>query len=343
MNALAKDPRRALMQVDHHGKRALQIDLDADDFFISTLYGHLRDVGADFAAAYTRRSMTPDDSIVVIGEESYAKREIDLDAETRPVIINDPIDGTDLLERGLWNWCTAAIAFYPRGEPGDRIIGGFVGVPPGFSYYATCLEPGAFSSLRPHLSEMLTPTRLPNLRRMPSTTSLDSASICFYGQKIDSFFSLANTKLLIELQEAARKHKEASEDIGDHTGVMPAARPKKEFAFRLYNLGGIPMMVKLADRVEGASNIDAVIELRGQQVHDVAPGLYIALKGGAALRHLDGSEFTQVQLEEALLNPRHGRVPYVLAASEALADLICEGIRPITGSPEGPERAQRGA
>ncbi|TDA25606.1 MAG: hypothetical protein DSO00_08510, partial [Archaeoglobi archaeon] len=59
-------------------------------------------------------------------------------------------------------------------------------------------------------------------------------------------------------------------------------KTNEEIGFRIYNLAGNPVMVKLVDhRIKDARGIDAVIEIKGQKPHDMAPGAYIALKGGA--------------------------------------------------------------
>jgi fructose-1,6-bisphosphatase/inositol monophosphatase family enzyme len=54
---------------------------------------------------------------------------------------------------------------------------------------------------------------------------------------------------------------------------------------RIYNLGGNPMMLKVAERT-----IDAVFEVVGQHPHDVVPGAYIARQAGAIVKDLQGND-----------------------------------------------------
>src|SRR2546429_554260 len=61
---------------------------------------------------------------IIRGEESLHASEWDLGEETRLTILLDMVDGTDLLKRGLSNWCSA-IVFYHQG----RIVAAFVGLP----------------------------------------------------------------------------------------------------------------------------------------------------------------------------------------------------------------------
>jgi fructose-1,6-bisphosphatase/inositol monophosphatase family enzyme len=97
---------------------------------------------------------------------------------------------------------------------------------------------------------------------------------------------------------------------------------------RLYNFAGNPMIVKLANRARGADNsvltgdVDAVFELAGQRVHDMAPGAYIAMKAGAYLCDLDGKEVT-IQALAARMEDPNQRVSYVVAATKELAGELC--------------------
>jgi len=147
-----------------------------------------------------------------------------------------------------------------------------------------------------------------NFIPLNSYKNLKEASICFYGQKITNFRSLVQSKLLDYISSVNEKQvKKTNEEIG----------------FRIYNLAGNPVMVKLVDhRIKDARGIDAVIEIKGQKPHDMAPGAYIALKGGAVLKRLDGSKITLEDLENALLKPASQKLSYVLASTEELADEI---------------------
>src|SRR5580704_8235622 len=85
-----------------------------------------------------------------------------------------------------------------------------------------------------------------------------------------------------------------------------------------YTFGGNPMIVKLADRPKDMNDkvvtgdIDAVFDFVGQQVHDVVPGAYIALKAGAHMSYLDGS-VVNVGTLGAWMNEPTQRVKYVIS------------------------------
>ena len=79
------------------------------------------------------------ETVTVTGEEAQIKEEakgVEVEVEEikikEPLIKNittsiDAVDGTDLVYRGFYNWCTA-IFFY---IPNERIIASFVGIPSG--------------------------------------------------------------------------------------------------------------------------------------------------------------------------------------------------------------------
>ena len=74
-------------------------------------------------------------------------------------------------------------------------------------------------------------------------------------------------------------------------------------------------------------DIDAVFDVSGQQLHDVVPGAYIALKAGAYMCDLDGTPITIDDLARRLQDPRE-RIKYVLAATEELAQELVTALRP---------------
>lgn len=335
------DNKQVVFRKDPHGqdhKPTLVLDVLADGHFSDKIYDHARFFSSSYRTydeyqqhkkkffSEVRISSPHQSPIRVIGEERY-KEELDsLRDELRPVVISDPIDGSDLLERGLSNWCTAAVMFFPKRDPGKRIVSATVGIYPGIVYYA-----------RPELD---TPRRMeyqiedvePSnqdfqgievsrgdfaFRGMARETELAKASVCYYGQKIENFISMPESKLskkIAELNEEVKSRNNKRRENGD--------AGKEHFLFRLYNLAGIPMMMKLADHDGAGQGINAIIELRGQQVHDVIPGLYIAIKAGACAKDLQGNRYTIESLEEALLQPNMTKLTYVLASTEELADEI---------------------
>ena len=95
---------------------------------------------------------------------------------------------------------------------------------------------------------------------------------------------------------------------------------QREPKTRIYNLAGMPMMMKMFDSGDGLRRIDAVFDVCGQQPHDMVAGAYIAAKGGATLFDLHGKP---INIEQSLLRPAKERVRYVLAATRPLAEELC--------------------
>lgn len=219
--------------------------------------------------------------IVVPGEESLRKGSFDLSEEHRVVALVDPVDGTDLLERGLSNWCSAMIFFYP---PQRKILGAFVGIPSVGVYYAIPSNGAYLQPLGAKGSQKLAgPSKV---------TTLKNASICFYGQKIKNFLSVASNPKFVR--------------------ALRNLEIEKRVKFRLYNFGGNPMMVKLAD-----GRVDAIVEVEGQHPHDVAPGAYIATQSGAAFTDLNGQP---IDLVQSLLRPADPNftLRYILTSTKKL-------------------------
>jgi fructose-1,6-bisphosphatase/inositol monophosphatase family enzyme len=227
--------------------------------------------------------------IEIRGEESSLEQV----PKDRIAALMDMLDGSDLLERGLGNWCSAVVFFDSARR---RVVASVVGLPSRRIYYATASQKTAYVVL-PKLGEQRERITVP-IRVKTGSVTLKDASVAFYGQKVCNFLlsGLAPTSEFEEwLLHLAR-------DSGK-TQDTPQAP-----AFRIYNFGGNPMMLKLAE-----GRIDAVFDVQGQQCHDVIPGAYIALKAGAVLKDLE--EMLAVALE----NPA-AKLKYVLASSRPLAD-----------------------
>jgi fructose-1,6-bisphosphatase/inositol monophosphatase family enzyme len=234
----------------------------------------------------------------VLGEETPMTAAVDLRRESRPVVLLDMIDGTDLLTREMGNWCSAMVVFHP---PTAEILGALVGLPLGdlFKLYvASRSYEGAYlltyeilpakSGLRymlledPHRS--IAPLH-PRSHRPVGDRPLDGASICFYGQK--------RSRLL---------------HLRDETDFPWDSSLEKSGRLRIYTLAGNPMLAKLAE-----GRVSAVFEAKGQRPHDCIPGLYLAEKAGAAVSGLDGKP---LDLGRALLERRD--VSYIAAGDRLL-------------------------
>jgi fructose-1,6-bisphosphatase/inositol monophosphatase family enzyme len=272
-----EEPDVAFSEVQTQGKlskRAMRIDLAAEDNFGRSLHKVNR---GQF------------ENIKVFGEE----RRTSLATAGSVVALVDAIDGSDLFERGLSNWCSAILYFDPSKTPGERILASFVAIPePSLRiYYAR--SDGDFAWV----------TRSNSSRQVAGPSGvkkLSVASLCFYGQKANRLCAASDTPLIRKMATI-------------------------DSSFRIYNLGGNPMLVRLVDSgAATARGIDAVVELgAGQKAHDFVAGVYIAKKGGAHIVNLDRSEFTYEQMEETLLQPGK-RFTYVAASSPELVEQILQ-------------------
>ena len=254
-------------------------------------------------------------SLVVWGEESIADRkqkgneEVDFSGETRTVALLDMIDGTDLVYRDLSNWCSAIVFFYP---PEREILATLVGTPAGLVYCADAVEAFSMKLCRKtHFKTCFGDKR--TLRVPPHQPPLDQSGICFYGQKSRNLLSLSGIRFPAELR------------VGEfNLDSMFASFTQSKPPFRIYNLGGNPMMVKVAD-----GTMQAVFELLGQKPHDVVPGAYIARMAGAVVKDLNGAN---LKLEETLVKPNVGDLRYVIASSEGLYSELLGHLRPTPSS-----------
>ena len=258
------------------------------------------DYAAESEAADMLREKIPD--LVTLGEESLTDKSLDLTEEKSLVVLMDMVDGTDLLERGLSNWCSAMVFFYPAER---RILGSFVGIFGHGVYFATDhLSPRfqPYSSKGTAPREVSSPAKDVDAR-FQWATKLEDASVAYYGQKKMNYLSLASdsrfTARISALPEGAET--------------------------RIYNLAGNPMMMRVID---GHKRIDAVFDVQGQHPHDVAPGAFIASKvPGVVFTDMSGGE---IDLTTSLLRPASDehKLKYVLAGTESLAAEIRAAVSP---------------
>ena len=249
-------------------------------------------------------------NFLLLGEESLwklptldlTKESVDLStdpitilpkAEKRLVAIVDMVDGTDLLERELENWCSAGVFFDPQvpkilfaivHDSRDRIYvaddSGAYLLEPTHSYTSDGLLKALYDRPRAKLHG-------------PAPVSSNDAAICFYAQKHGHLTTVPSGFL-----------------------HWPKTKPDR---LRIYTLAGNPMMVRLAN----GERIHAVFEHIGQHPHDAVPGAYIALKAGAYLVNIDtGAELDEADLAAFLLRPSRKQIDglrYVLASTPDLA------------------------
>jgi hypothetical protein len=231
------------------------------------------------------------------------KAQVVLEPETRLTAIVDMVDGSDLIERDLGNWCSALIFFKPG--PPARILLSMIKNANGKIYGADSYGPfRIFPERKDHEEEFRFYEGLEGLevrslespdktdkRKIVPRTETDQIAICFYGQKVGHFTTIP-PRLFEWMKGHPVRHR-----------------------FRVYNFGGNPMMARLAN----GEGIHAVFEHQGQFPHDAAPGAYIGLKAGASLVDDQGLEITEHDLATYLLQPSGARLRYVLASSPNLA------------------------
>jgi hypothetical protein len=134
--------------------------------------------------------------------------------------------------------------------------------------------------------------------------------------------------------QSERRERRARKKLGGE----PLQAEDEDPAFRIYNLAGIPMLVKLTDhQVKNAKNIDVVFDIHGQNPHDVVPGAYLAKKAGATVRQfiieedkvtkekkVRAEDISYATLEESLIQPAAptSRLKYFVTSTKELADQI---------------------
>ena len=293
------DPNTAVRQtIDAETKkRAIDVDLIADREF-ATLFRHYDD------GRYA--------SVVVTGEERPGDSD-SLDGPFGTYVLLDALDGSDLAERGLANWCSAVV-FFEVARSTAKIRAAVVGMPPNHVYFATDDDPRVrvYRNLSDLEGQILANLALEaeEVTGLPPERALSDASLYFYGQKVARLVEVARRPLLAEGRNIEFEN------------------------LRIYNLGGIPMLVRMCDhQVKRARGVDAVFELSGQRPYDVVPGLFFALKLGATVLDLARPEPSPIDisdLEEALLHPQGVQLRYLAAAHERLANELF----PILGPPE---------
>ncbi len=235
--------------------------------------------------------------ILILGEEKDKYPE-SLESCKTLVAFVDPIDGTDVVVRGFGNWCMAILFFYP---PQRRVLASVIGHSSGEVYYATEREVGketrllTFDDQRGY-NYLYVPKPLG--RDTTQAVHLEDAGICFYGQKPKNFLAFTKYEKLMHLLQTFQTRMEKKE-----------GHDAERLKIRLYNFGGNPMMAKLSN-----GDVDVVLGLAPQEVHDVLPGAYIAKRAGAIFTDLNN---TPIDFGQQLLFPLD-KLTYILSASGTL-------------------------
>ncbi|MDR3702523.1 MAG: hypothetical protein P4L56_22955 [Candidatus Sulfopaludibacter sp.] len=285
------DPAMAFAEVVLGGKGMLAEDLLAEMLTNLKLRGKL--------------GVTPEEYFMH-GEESLAIRKTarDLTAERRPGSLHDAVDGTDLRVLNFGNDCSAAIVVDPTESPGARILTAAIGLP-GKAVYYSIRDSDDVLCWRIKGHQLCTSGPSIASKRIAPPSRLADAIVCCYGQKPASLAAL----------------------IG--TGFFDRWLAQPNPLGRFHTLAGMPMVPKLVAPMPGTRPVDVILEIAGQAAHDMAPGAYIALNGGATILHLDGRPFRVEEIEEAALHPANEqfRMRYVMAASQTLAEEAVDWLR----------------
>lgn len=135
---------------------------------------------------------------------------------------------------------------------------------------------------------------------------LIDATIAWYGQKVGNFLSITRNKGLLSKLEEFEKY---------------AADKEEKIDFRILNIAGNPMFVKMIDNY---LSVGAVIELIGQHPHDVIPGAYLATQAGVIMTALNGDKF---DLTNCLNSPADAKIQYILSNSKKISEELVETLK----------------
>jgi hypothetical protein len=235
----------------------------------------------------------------------------------------DALDGRDLFQRKIGNWCCASSFFVKHSALGERIKAVAVGVPNGGGVKIfSAVQGEAGIRVTAARSKTDRPIVFKGQHSSPwGRDTIQDSVICCVGQKRDSFLSLCDSNLVSEVGKW-------SESEGNR--------------FRIYNLGGMPMIMRLLEgrreHAKGyeASGVDAVFGVYGSKSYDVVPGVYLAQRFGATVLNHDKSRVRIDQLEEMLLNPTEKGIQYVIAGKQTLAENICVALHAREDKPRTP-------
>lgn len=289
--------------------------------------------------------------IQVYGEESDVPSDLDLSEKETVVALVDMLDGTDLMIRGLGNWCSAILFYAPPAlcknlsdkttHSSGMILASMVGIPDGTLYYAFYNTNEALRYLPeeydPTIHDQVKKPGLGNIQVIYSARRVTSVSVRKIGaskngkaknrsdtESKECKVSLQDASICFYGQKPSRLIQMAdSYRFSDLIAKSRCLKTLTKSAARLYTLAGNPMMMRMLD---GHQRIDAVFDILGQFPHDMAPGAYIATKAGAALSDLDGNA---IDLAKSLQTPfkKDCKVKYILSTNESLHSELIKALK----------------
>jgi fructose-1,6-bisphosphatase/inositol monophosphatase family enzyme len=287
--AVEDDPKEAFEQYYKPaiGKWLMSVDMTAEKDFMNLL----NDVK----------------NIRVLGEETIGAG-TDFTGEQRVCVLVDMVDGTDLLQRGFSNWCSAVVVFRPNNH---RIEGSFVALADGTFYYATDTDGAFFAGKDGKQIKLNVSGKLKRLKE---------ATICMNNQKS------ARLLKFMKLYSRNTRFKKWLDDNAAGAKSYASSVNEPPQGFRFYNLAGNPMLARVA-----RGDVDAVIELVGQKPHDLIPGAFIAMKAGAVFGLVKERRIlSQEKLTDLLLTPALTTVSYIVASTEHLYYEIFDLLQPVS-------------
>src|SRR5438132_8648065 len=146
----------------------------------------LVDVHAEYTGRECLKKLLPD--IQRRGEES-SQEEV---SERGLAALMDMLDGSDLLERELGNWCSSLVLFRVSNQP--RILSAVVGLPSKRVYYTRASKKDYVFVRPPSHTGTLGPRDITRVRLKPKNILLKDASVAFVGQKPGSLLSFVGAE-----------------------------------------------------------------------------------------------------------------------------------------------------
>jgi len=258
-----------------------------------------------------------------------------MDPSKKIVALVDPLDGTKLEAREIPTWCIALV-FYAR-EP-RRILASTVGQATGSVYFAT-------------------PTPITNAQLDNEPKRSDGSKSATAWRQIPKpdapreagWFDLAAPEPLNLLVDTVTDHKHVHVAFVAPTPVaflwasrfvQKAHSSDPTLMGRVYNMGGNPMLAKIADgtidAVVGFGDMEGPTKTRPQKPHDYVPGAFIACQAGATAIDIDTGKL--LDFESPLLQPDQPGRRYIVARTARLAERC---LAPVRAAEEDMRRQQQ--
>jgi fructose-1,6-bisphosphatase/inositol monophosphatase family enzyme len=242
-----------------------------------------------------------------------------LDAAKTIIALVDPLDGTKLEAREIPTWCIA-IVFYERST--GRVLAALVGQATGSIYCATAtpllaVEIDSARVIHGDDRRALAWRQVPNPKR----------------PRQDGWYDFAPPEELRAPDEASRNDvafvaSSPRSFLLASRFVEEARKSDETLLGRVYNMGGNPMLAKVAN-----GTIDAVVGFgdvgskgtTAQKPHDYIPGAFIAQQAGGTV--IDTASGEPLDFARCLLRPDEPGQRYVVARTRDVAERCLRVLR----------------